>query len=785
MLFRESAIFTEKSKWISYQQEAPREGRMRALSVFATGFELSQLPVKATLEATALGVYRAFLNGSVTTDAQLLPGYTEYHDRLQVHATDVTELLCTGTNDLWLELSDGWYRGQVGLLRDIDQWGDRTAVRALLTLEFADGTVRQIATDETWRHRHSSYQADMLEGELVNFNLDVPGTLEPVSGSADWQPVVLLPETGAEFIAEVAPPVRVTQSLAPVSITPVSDGTIVDFGQNLAGWIRLSNLGPAGAKLTIYHGEALDAKGRVSQENFTPRNIPFIKHEVFPGQTDQVISAGIEGQVFEPAHSTKGFRYVFIEGLTVPLEPNQISAQVVHTDLAKVGEFSCSNEDLNWLHNATEWSFRGNAIDIPTDCPTRERAGWSADWEIFFNSAAFLYDVDGFTRKWLKDLTLKQWANGIIGNMAPCPKGEGEGGATSFTNGSAGWGDGIVIIPWKHYNAYGDLEILRETWPNMVRWMDWVTQQAATKRHDSRVEANAQPLPHEQYLWDAGFHFGEWFEPIVGEFDFGAAMRADKGIIATAYFAHSTALMTRIAMLLGDVDAANKYTDLSLKVRAAWNTEYVDKAGRLTVPTQANCVRALHFNLIAPQHRKSVEDQLVELVHAANDHLGTGFLATPYLLPAITETGNPELAFKVLTQRDWPSWLLMKDQGATTVWERWEGYDADGNPVESHNHYSKGAVISFLHNYVAGIRPFEGSTLAKRVLIKPQPMGDLTWAKASHQTAAGKLSTSWKLASGRFELELEIPSGCNAEVVLPNGERFKATGGNHQFNCEL
>ena len=211
----------------------------------------------------------------------------------------------------------------------------------------------------------------------------------------------------------------------------------------------------------------------------------------------------------------------------------------------------------------------------------------------------------------------------------------------------------------------------------------------------------------------------------------------------------------------------------------------MDKAGRLTVPTQANCVRALHFNLIAPQHRKSVEDQLVELVHAANDHLGTGFLATPYLLPAITETGNPELAFKVLTQRAWPSWLLMKDQGATTVWERWEGYDADGNPVESHNHYSKGAVISFLHNYVAGIRPFEGSTLAKRVLIKPQPMGDLTWAKASHQTAAGKLSTSWKLDSGRFELELEIPSGCNAEVVLPNGERFKATGGNHQFNCEL
>ena len=777
--------FDEQSSWISYQAEAPREKRMRATTLFAGKFELTEKPVKATLQATALGVYQAFLNGAATSDAQLLPGYTEYNERLQVHSVDVTALLQIGFNNLWFELSDGWYRGQVGMMRATDQWGNRTGVRALLNLEFANGATMAVATNSNWTYRHTSHLADMLEGESVDFNIDVPGALEPASGEANWQSVEVVGHNGAALIAEEAPPVRVTQQLNPVEIRSVAGGVIVDFGQNIAGWIRLSNLGPKGSKLTIFHGEALDASGNVSQENFTPRNIPFIKEELFPGQTDQVVSAGVSGQVFEPAHSTKGFRYVFIEGLTVPLATNEISAMVVHTDLARVGDFSCSNEDLNWLHRATDWSFRGNAIDIPTDCPTRERAGWSADWEIFFNSAAFIYDVDGFTRKWLKDLALKQWENGIVGNMAPVPQIESQGGVTEFTNGSAGWGDGIVIIPWKHYNAYGRLDILRETWPNMVRWMDYVIHQAATKRHDSRIETRPEPLPHEQYLWDAGFHFGEWFEPIVGEFDFGATMRADKGIIATAYFAHSTALMTRIAMLIGDVEAANRYTDLSLKVRAAWNTQYVSKDGTLTVPTQANCVRALHFNLIAPQHRKTVERQLVQLIHAAGDHLGTGFLATPYLLPTIAELGDTELAFQVLTQRDWPSWLLMKDQGATTVWERWEGYDDLGNPVESHNHYSKGAVISFLHNYVVGIRSFEGATLAKRVLIKPEPMGDLTWAKASHLTSAGALSTSWKLDGYKFELEVEIPSGCNAEVVLPSGERFKAAGGKHQFACEL
>ena len=785
------SALSSQASWISYTQESPRIDARRAVTIFATDFELApnQNLARATLQATALGVYRGFLNGSDITDAKLLPGFTEYNHRLQAQDFDVTALVRDGSNQLWFELSDGWYRGQIGVMRSTDQWGSQTAVTALLRLEFTDGTERAIATNSSWRHRHSSHLADMCEGEWVDFNIDVPGELDPVNpATADWQPAKEIEPKQGELIAEIAPSVRATAELAPVNILTLDDGLLVDFGQNIGGWIRLSDLGPAGTKLRIVHGEALDSDGSLTQANFKP-DVPFLPRQVTAGQIDHVISAGVAGQVFEPQHSTKGFRYVFIDGwpITHVLSPDDIRAIVVHTDLEPVGEFECSNDDLNWLHEATRWSLRSNAIEIPTDCPTRERAGWAADWEIFFQSGAFMFDVSDFTRKWLRDLVIKQWSTGVVPNMAPQPDSEGEGSPIAHLNGSAGWGDAIVNIPWKHYNAYGDISVLEEFWPNMVRWMDYVTSQAATKRHPSRIDRNEQPLPHERYIWDSGFHFGEWLEPDPSgkELDFGALVQSDQGIVATAYFAQSTALMSRIAMVLGKAAEAASYVELSLKVREAWNQEFIDAFGRINVPTQANCVRALRFALLKPQYQKSVERQLVELVHAAGDHLGTGFLATPYLLPALADIGEAELAYQVLTQRTWPSWLRMKDLGATTVWERWEGYDHDGHPSESHNHYSKGAVISFLHQYIAGLRPDPNQTYATQLTVQPLPLGDLTWAKASHRTSNGELISHWTRSGENFQLNLTVPQGCTAYVVLPDGARHTATGGVHTFNCEL
>lgn len=786
-----------QAKWVSYQQPSERIDARRALSIFAAGIEIpaNAQVVSATLTATALGVYRGFLNGSRVTDSELLPGFTEYNHRLQVHSFDVAPLLQPGNNDLWFELSDGWYRGQIGVMRATDQWGSQTAIAAVLTVELAGGQQLTFATDDSWRYRHSSHLADMCEGEVVDFNRDVPGVLEPVASDAEqleadlWLPVAVVTPKHGEFVGPISPDVRVIESLAPVNITDFGSGKIVDFGQNIAGWVRLSNLGPAGTKLRLVHGESLDSTGAVTQENFKP-NVPFLPHSVTAGQIDLVTSAGVPGQVFEPAHSTKGFRYLFIDGwpADLPFTAADVTAQVVHTDLEAVGSFESSSEDLNWLHRATHWSMRGNVIDIPTDCPTRERAGWAADWEIFFQSGAFLYNVNEFTLKWLRDLVVKQWESGVMPNMAPQPDSEGEGSPIGHLNGSAGWGDSIVLIPWKHYQQYGNVAVLEEFWPNMVRWMDYVTKQAQTGRHSSRVERNAQPLPHERYIWDAGFHFGEWLEPDPSgkPLDFGALVKSDQGIVATAYFAYSTALMARIGVLLGRADEAWKYADLSQKVRDAWNTEFVNNAGRLTVATQANCVRALKFSLLKPQHQKTVEAQLIELVHEAGDHLGTGFLATPYLLPTLADIGAGDLAYKVLTQHTWPSWMGMKDQGATTVWERWEGYDSEGNPKESHNHYSKGAVISFMHQYLAGIRPIEGHTMGERVTIQPVPLGDLTHVNAHHIVSNGReLAVGWTRKGGEFTLNLTVPEGCAADVILPTGERSVATTGTHTFNCEL
>ena len=779
------------SNWISYQNEAPRIDARRALSVFASKFEIpaGHTLARATLTATALGIYRGFVNGVPVTDAELLPGFTEYNHRLQVHEFDITAALHPGDNQLWFELSDGWYRGQIGVMRATDQWGDRTALVASLELTFTDGSTRRIATDASWRHRHSSHRADICEGEVADFRVDVPGQLNPVAGdSLVWASVEVVEPRHGEFIEPIAPPVRVTQVITPVSLERRGSGIVVDFGQNLAGWVRLGNLGPAGTELTLVHGEALDPDGSVTQENFRPQ-VPFLPHLVSPGQIDRVTSAGVAGQVFEPHHSTKGFRYVYIDGwpADLPFADTDIAAVVVHSDLQRRGYFESSGADLNWLHEAALWSLRGNIIDIPTDCPTRERAGWGADWEIFFNAGAFLLDVDKFTVKWLRDLVVKQWGSGVVPNMAPQPDSEGEGSPIAHLNGSAGWGDAIVLIPWKHFGAYGDLGVLEEFWPNMVRWMDYVTESAATKRHPSREARNAKPLPHEQFIWDSGFHFGEWLEPDASgaPLDFAALVQSDQGIVAAAYFAHSTALMSRIAVLLGRADEAWKYADLSQQVRNAWNQEFVDKSGRLTVPTQANCVRALEFELLKPQYQKTVAAQLVELVHAAGDHLATGFLATPYLLPALADIGEADLAYRVLTQRDWPSWLGMKDQGATTVWERWEGFDAEGHPHESHNHFSKGAVISFLHQYIAGLRPIDAHTLGNRLLVQPLPLGDLSWVKASHHTDAGELAVHWTRADSTFTLQVTLPTGCSAEVVLPDGSRFSAQAGSHTYNCQL
>ena len=597
---------------------------------------------------------------------------------------------------------------------------------------------------------------------------------------AGWRPVVAADHGFSQLTSSPAPPIRCVQELRPASVTRLSPTRqVIDLGQNINGRLRLGDLGPAGTELVLVHGEALDAGGDVTTEH-----LEFGGSEL--GQVDRVVSAGRPDEVFEPRHTVHGFQFVRVEGHPNRLDPQDATGVVVHTDLRRTGWFECSDERLNRLHAIADWSFRGNACDIPTDCPHRERSGWTGDWQVFLPSAAFLYDVAGFSTKWLRDLAAEQMPDGLLPNYAPDPR-RRQGLATADPSwfgmlGSAGWGDACVIVPWGLHQLYGDDAVLEELWPTMVRWLDYAATSARTKRHPGRAEGRPVPAGHEAFLWDGGWHWGEWHEPHTDGEPFWSA---DQGHVATAYLHHSARLAARIGRMLGnDADAA-RLEELAGGALAAWQTEYVAEDGSLRPDTQANHVRALAFDLVPGELRDRTARRLVELIREAGTHLGTGFLATPLLLPVLADAGHLEVAYEVLLQDTPPSWLTMVDRGASTVWEAWNGIDEHGVAHDSLNHYSKGAVIAFLHRYVAGIRPIDGEVAYRRFRIAPRPGGGITWAEAAHDSPHGRIESSWRVDDGTFRLTATVPPGTTADVEVPDGTVASVGPGTTEHVCAL
>jgi len=426
------------------------------------------------------------------------------------------------------------------------------------------------------------------------------------------------------------------------------------------------------------------------------------------------------------------------------------------------------------------WSLRGNAIDVPTDCPQRERAPWTGDWQVFAPVAAYLFDVDGFTRKWLRDVMIDQLPDGKVVNTSPSSPFEGATGALGFVHGSSGWGDVVAAAPWQLWQAYGDEALLRETWQSMTAWLDYARRTAAGGRHPARAQARPRPAPHEEFLWDTGFHWGEWLEPDAEVDDFPAFLASDKSEVATAYLCRTAGQVVAVGELLGvpEADLA-VHREVAAGARTAWQAEFVATDGSLVVATQASHVRALAFDLVPAQHRPAVARRLAQLVAEAGDHLSTGFLSTGLLLPALADNGFVDTAYRLLLQDTEPSWLTMIDRGATTVWERWNGVDAEGNAHHSLNHYSKGAVVSFLYETVAGLRPT--SPGYRTFEVRPQPGGGLTWAKARHDSPYGPIEVAWRLADDGLTLDLEVPGGTTAQVTLPDGTTASAAPGHHTW----
>jgi Bacterial alpha-L-rhamnosidase 6 hairpin glycosidase domain/Bacterial alpha-L-rhamnosidase C-terminal domain/Bacterial alpha-L-rhamnosidase concanavalin-like domain len=497
------------------------------------------------------------------------------------------------------------------------------------------------------------------------------------------------------------PPCRRVQELAAVSVTELAPGRhVADFGQNSNGWIRLRDLGPADTRLALTYGECLDAAGDVTQD--TIKDTPLAPQRAgVPFQTDVVVSAG-DGGVFEPRHSTKGFRYVRIDGHPGPLNPADISSIVVHTDLRRIGAFECSDERINRLHQTADWSFRANACEIPTDCPTRERSGWTGDWQIFAGTAAYLYDVTDFSANWLHDLAADQRADGAVTHIVPDPAPDSP--VAAAIRGSAGWGDAAVHVPWELYLATGSTGILVRQYESMKRWVDFAAARAAADRHPTRIARRPVPLPYESYLWDTGWHFGEWLEP--GTDTRSAAqqlLHADHGPVATAYLHRSAGELSAIAAILGDAVAAARYAD-------------------------------------------------------------HGYL---------------DLAYELLFQDTPPSWLAMIRQGATTIWESWEAVRDDGTTADSLNHYSKGAVISFLHRYTAGLQILEPGY--RRFRVVPRPGGGITSARTHHDSPHGRIQVTWSLTDRHGRLDLTVPDGTEADLRLPDRTTATLGPGTHHL----
>jgi alpha-L-rhamnosidase len=699
-------------------------------------FPLTEMPVRATVSATARGVYELTLNGARVGDAVLAPGWTDYSKRIAYQTYDVTPLLRVGENALDALVGDGWYSGYVGFDKQRGHYGPRPELLLQLDLEYGDGRRESVVTDDSWRATTGPVvYADLLMGEKYD------ARLAPTA----WQPVEVSGPAagGVALVAQQDPPVRVTQDLTPQAVTEPTPGTFLfDMGQNMVGWVRLTVEASAGTEIRLRFAEMLSPDGTLYTTNLRAAR-----------QTDTYVCAGGGVEAWEPRFTFHGFRYVEVTGWPGTPTRGAITGRVVHSDTPPAGTFACSDAMVNQLQRNILWGQRGNFLSIPTDCPQRdERLGWMGDAQIFVRTATCNMDVAAFFEKWMQDVMDAQSAAGGFPDIAPHPAG------MSFVRntGAPAWGDAGVIVPWTIFLVYGDAEILRRCYPAMARWMKYLD------------DANPSGLWEHQ----RGNDYGDWL-----------SIDADtpKEVLATAYFAYDASLMARIARVLGRDEDAAGYEVLFEKVRATFNAHFVSDNGRIHGDTQTCYVLALRFGLLPEGLRPRAARHLVDDIAAKGGHLSTGFVGVGYLCPVLTESGYNDVAYRLLLNDTFPSWGYSIRQGATTIWERWDGW-TEGKGFQdpgmnSFNHYSLGSVGEWLHRYVAGIDTDPDTPGFAHVRIHPRPGPGLTHARAEYDSVRGKIVSGWHHEDGRLTLDVTIPANAMATVSVPAPPHATVTEG--------
>nr|MBO2494256.1 alpha-L-rhamnosidase [Clostridia bacterium] len=724
------------ARWITPRFEG-NLSETQACPMMRRVFEVYGKVRSARIYATSLGLYELHLNGKRVGDFFFTPGWTSYNKRLQYQTYDVTEMLKEGQNAIGVILGNGWYKGDLTWEGRRNIYGDRLAALIQMHIIYEDGREQVIVSDRSWKASTGPIlMSEIYHGEIYDARLEKPGWDEANYDDSDWYDVEELDKPKDIIVAQEGPPVRIVQQIKPVAIltTPAGE-TVLDMGQNMVGWVRFAVEGPAGSKVVLQHAEVLDKDG-----NFYTANLRSAK------QTIEYILKGDGREVFEPHFTFQGFRYVKL--VEYPGQPSldDFVGMVVHSDMELTGSFECSNPLVNKLQQNILWSQKGNFVDVPTDCPQRdERLGWTGDAQVFIRTACFNMNVASFFTKWLKDLKADQLSDGGVPFVIPNVLGEDR-------HSSAAWGDAAVICPWTIYLCYGDKKILEEQYDSMKAWVEYIRRQG-----------------DNEYLWNTGFHFGDWLGLDAKEGSYVGATAID--FIATAFYAYSTKLLVKAAKVLGKSEDVEEYSKLYENIVDAFRKEFVTPTGRLAVPTQTAHVLALMFDLVEEKDRKRTVDTLVDYIKKNEYHLTTGFVGTPYLCHALSQNGYSDVAYKLLFQTDYPSWLYQVTKGATTIWEHWDGIKPDGSfwspDMNSFNHYAYGSIGDWLYRVVAGIDTDEERSGYKHIYIKPTLGGGLTYVKAELKSMYGKIKSEWRIQDDQIEISICVPHNTTATVVLP------------------
>lgn len=735
-----------KAQWImpGYKEDSV----MRPSPYFRKEFSTDKKIQSATAYITAHGMYEATINGQRVGDAYLTPGWTAYQKRLQYQAYDVTSMMNEGPNAIGVILGNGWYRGIIGFSNNINYYGKDIALLCQINIKYSDGSTATINSDSTWKCSTGSIvYSEIYNGETIDARLEKTGWTLPGYNAEKWVAAKPANFSKITLVATVNEPVKKHEIFSPVKIitTPAGD-KVIDFGQNLVGWVVLKAKGNAGDKITLSHAEVLDKEGNIYLDNLRAAK----------AENNYILKGGND-EIFEPHFTWQGFRYVRVKGYPGELKAENFVAVALYSDMDTTGTFITSNKLINQLHHNIQWGQRGNFLDVPTDCPQRdERLGWTGDAQAFSRTATFNMNVNSFFAKWLKDVEADQ-VDGKVPFVVPNVLG------INAVN-SAGWADVATIAPWNMYLAYGDKKLLANQYNSMKAYVESI-----------RKVANDN-------LWNSGFHFGDWLFYRPDDDNDGSSAVTDKYLISQCFYAHSTQLLINAAKALGKTEDATAYTKLLLDIKSAFNREYITASGRLVSGTQTAYVLALNFDMLPESLRKQAAERLVTNIKNYGTHLTTGFLGTPYLCHVLTRFGYNDVAYKLLLQESYPSWLYPVKMGATTIWERWDGQKPDSSfqtpGMNSFNHYAYGAIGDWMYRKMVGLDTYDDEPGYKHIKVMPHIGGNFSFASARLKTYYGVAAASWKLDKNNLSLDVEVPANTHATIFIPAADAASITENN-------